>query len=68
MDILSEIFGPGWEREVTGDAVDTTTPSSSTPTPTNRPPSATDKKSNSIKGKGAYDREFCSVAKSTYIR
>ncbi|XP_071543019.1 probable nuclear hormone receptor HR3 isoform X2 [Panulirus ornatus] len=48
MDILSELFGPGWEREMTGDAVDTTTPSSSTPTPTNRPPS-TEKKSNSIK-------------------
>ncbi|XP_027222337.1 probable nuclear hormone receptor HR3 isoform X7 [Penaeus vannamei] len=61
MDILSEIFGPGWEREVTGDAVDTTTPSSSTPTPTNRPPSATDKKSNSIKGKAQIEIIPCKV-------
>ncbi|MPC64812.1 hypothetical protein E2C01_058932 [Portunus trituberculatus] len=57
MDILSELFGPGWANEVTGDAVDTTTPSSSTPTPTTRPPS-TEKKSNSIKGKGAYLAEI----------
>lgn len=49
MDILSEIFGPGWEREMAAESADTTTPSSSTPTPANRPPSSTDKKSNSIK-------------------
>lgn len=60
MDILSELFGPGWANEVTGDAVDTTTPSSSTPTPTTRPPSA-EKKSNSIKGKGAYSTHAFSV-------
>merc|ERR1712008_442264 len=46
MDLLEEIFGHGWA----GDAVDTTTPSSSTPTPPmHRPPSAQDKKTNSIK-------------------
>ncbi|XP_053652109.2 probable nuclear hormone receptor HR3 isoform X8 [Cherax quadricarinatus] len=60
MDILSELFGPGWEREVAGDAVDTTTPSSSTPTPTNRPPS-TEKKSNSIKGKAQIEIIPCKV-------
>lgn len=51
MDLLSEIFGPGWEREM-ADSADTTTPSSSTPTPgASRPPSSNEKKSNSIKGK-----------------
>lgn len=50
-DLLNEIFGFGWEREM-AETADTTTPSSSTPTPmsTNRPASSNDKKSNSIKG------------------
>ncbi|CAL4091677.1 unnamed protein product, partial [Meganyctiphanes norvegica] len=59
MDILVEIFGPGWDGDT---GVDTTTPSSSTPTPPmHRPPSSQEKKTNSIKGKAQIEIIPCKV-------